>query len=267
MGDEARQPYGVDADAAGGDSAASARQHCLLGGVAQQRPRAGGVSGRLDDAGRPQRRARRGIPLVLVMKLDDLDTAEMRGAELRTAHHQGGPEREVRRHERVRRRAWPEPPSETLQVLLAESGRTLHSVHGVLRTPAKVLASGGHHAEVDGDIGAGTPEGVGVSSELEIGHVGSGPAEHLGQRASGPGRVDGGNELEIGRREDRLADGRPHPPRCAEDPDPDHAPTVAVGGGILRRTKRSRLRRRGRRRPAPACRRGRGRPPRPRRRA
>ena len=75
--------------------------------------------------------ARRRVELAVVVQLDDLALGHVRGDELRGLHHQDGADREVGRHEQVRR-------ADALELREVGAGRAHHAVDAGLEAGAGV---------------------------------------------------------------------------------------------------------------------------------
>ena len=142
------------------------------------------------------------VPLTVVMELDDLRAGHERGAELGAAHHQGGPDGEVRRHDGVRlaRRT---SSRRCLEVALVEpvvphTACTPWSAHQ--RRLSRAAVGDG---EVDRHLGAGREQRPRARRRsrrpLRV------QAGDIVEPATCCGRVDGGDELEVAR--------SPAPPR------------------------------------------------------
>ena len=172
------------------------------------------------------RGAGRRVDLGVVVQLDDLSRLEVRRGQLGEAHHEHRPDREVRRDHRVGVRAL-ESRSQPVELVLGEARRADDRVHAVVGTPTEVLARGLEHGEVDRDLGPGVGERVRDTQDLQ---TGCGDAE-LGEVDPDVERVDGGDEVELGIVEHRLADGLAHAATGAEHAHSGHA--ARLGAPIL----------------------------------
>ena len=105
-----------------------------------------------------------------------------------------------------------------------EPGGADDRVHAVVGAPREVVAGGVDHGEVDRDLGAGVGERVGAGATS----AGRAVDAELAQVDARVMRVDGGDELELGVVEHRLAHRGAHAPACAEHTDSDHAVTTGT---------------------------------------
>jgi hypothetical protein len=134
----------VDRRTARALAAAGPLDHDVLGGVVGPVVRCVG-----DALGGAHGGAGRGVDLRIVVELDDLGRLEPRGGELREAHHEHGPDGEVRRDEA---RALREGARQRLEVGRGEARGADDRVQAVLSREREVLAGGVGDGEVDDDL-------------------------------------------------------------------------------------------------------------------
>ena len=200
------------------------------GGVGSECPRAGIRAGRGHAPRRHQCGARRRVKLAVVVELDDFGPTEVRRGHLGKAHHQDGPDGEVRRHDAVRRArsGAGKAPGQVRVVLLGQAGRAHDRMDpgfgAVGQGEAGGIDAGEVHHHLDTQVGQhlettrdGQPAGVGADHSTEVGTPDCG--------------VHGGHQLEVGMAEHGPAHLPAHLPPGSDDPD-SHAghPTVATTG-------------------------------------
>ena len=166
---------------------------------------AGLAAGGGDQLCRAPRGAGRGVGLVGVVQLDDLDRLEERGGLRGEAHHQDRADGEVGGDQHADTRRVGEPGLELVEPGLVEAGRADDGVDAVLDAEAQVV----HHH-------------VGVGEVHD--HLGARPGELLEVVAG----VDRGHQLGVGGRLDGTADLRADLAAGAQHADPDLCPDLCL---------------------------------------